>query len=89
MLDTGTLRVAFGVVTVTVFALFSFATFRHTRSAYSAWWCAPLILFSTGSAAYLFDGTIHQRWANPLKHGGIDLTRAQKSWLKENGWTLP
>ena len=66
MLDTATLRVAFGVVTVTVFALFYLVTFRHTRSAYSAWWCAALILFSTGSAAYLFDGTIHQRWANPL-----------------------
>lgn len=36
--------------------------------------------FEDGSALNV-DGT----W----KHGGIDLTRDQMSWLVENGWTLP
>lgn len=64
-LDTATLRVAFGVVALTLLALFYFVTFRRTRSVYSAWWCTALALFLAGSAAYLFDGTVHQVWANP------------------------
>lgn len=36
--------------------------------------------FEDGSALNV-DGT----W----KHGGLDLTRDQSSWLVENGWTLP
>lgn len=66
ILDTTTLRVVFGVVAVTLLALFYFVTFQRTRSVYSAWWCAALALFLTGSAAYLLDGTVHQQWANPL-----------------------
>lgn len=65
-LDTATLRVAFGVVALTLLVLFYFVAFRRTRSVYSAWWCVALALFLTGSAAYLLDGTVHQRWANPL-----------------------
>ncbi|MHA7263380.1 GGDEF domain-containing protein [Arthrobacter sp. TMN-37] len=65
-LDTSTLRVAFGVVALIQLVLFYLVTFRRTRSAYSAWWCAAIGLFLAGSAAFLLDGTIHQRWANPL-----------------------
>ncbi|WP_323959474.1 diguanylate cyclase [Arthrobacter sp. JZ12] len=65
-LDTTSLRVAFGIIALTLLALFYFVTFRHTRSVYSAWWCVALALFLTGSAAYLLDGTVHQLWANPL-----------------------
>lgn len=65
-LDTTTLRVAFSITALTLVVLFYFVTFRSTRSAYSAWWCIALGLFLTGSAAYLLDGTFHQRWANPL-----------------------
>ncbi|WP_051441561.1 hypothetical protein [Arthrobacter sp. H14] len=65
-LDTTTLRVAFSITALTLVVLFYFVTFRSTRSAYSAWWCVALGLFLTGSAAYLLDGTFHQRWANPL-----------------------
>jgi diguanylate cyclase (GGDEF)-like protein len=66
MLDTATLRVAFGVVAFTMFVLFYVVTYRTTRSAYCGWWCASLALFVVGASAYLFDGTAHQGWANPL-----------------------
>ncbi|MET3919231.1 diguanylate cyclase [Arthrobacter sp. UYEF20] len=65
MLDTLTLRVFLAVVDLTLLLLFYFITFRRTRSAYSGWWCMALFLFLTGNAAYLFDGTAHQVWANP------------------------
>lgn len=65
-LDTATLRVAFGVMTFTLGLLFYFSAYRNTRSAYSAWWCIALVLFLAGSAAFLLDGSVHQRWANPL-----------------------
>ncbi len=66
MLDTPSLRVAFGVVALTMLALFYFVTYRSTRSAYSAWWCASLALFVSGASLYLFNGTVNQVWANPL-----------------------
>lgn len=66
MLDTSTLRVALAVVDLTLLLLFYFITFRRTRSAYSGWWCMALLLFLSGNAAYLFDGTAHQVWANPF-----------------------
>jgi diguanylate cyclase (GGDEF)-like protein len=66
MLDTASLRVAFGVVALTMLALFYFVTYRTTRSAYSAWWCAALGLFVPGASLYLFNETDHQVWANPL-----------------------
>lgn len=66
MLDTSTLRVALALVTLTLLCLFYFITFRRTRSPYSGWWCSALLLFLTGSASYLLDGTVHQVWANPL-----------------------
>jgi len=66
MLDTATLRVALAVVDLTLLLLFYFITFRRTRSAYSGWWCLALLLFLSGNAAYLLDGTPHQIWSNPL-----------------------
>ncbi|MCW2839418.1 MAG: hypothetical protein JWR55_901 [Aeromicrobium sp.] len=66
MLDTVTLRVSFGVVALTMLMLFYLVTFRSTRSAYCAWWCAALSLFLAGSAAYLLDGTDLQGIFNPL-----------------------
>ncbi|MFD1213846.1 diguanylate cyclase [Arthrobacter sp. GCM10027362] len=66
MLDTATLRVAFAAVALTLLVLFYLVSFRRTRSAYSAWWCAAIALFLAGSSAYLLNGTSHQVWANPL-----------------------
>lgn len=66
MLDASTLRVALAAVTLTLLCLFYFITFRRTRSPFSGWWCSALLLFLTGSASYLWDGTVHQVWANPL-----------------------
>ena len=66
MLDTATLRVALAVVDLTLLLLFYFITFRRTRSTYSGWWCLALLFFLSGNAAYLFDGTPHQVWGNPL-----------------------
>ncbi|MFT2689062.1 hypothetical protein [Clavibacter zhangzhiyongii] len=71
MLDSLTLRVAFGVTTLTLFLLFALVTFRTTRSPFSFWWCAALALFMGGSLAYLLDGTAGQVWANPLGNGLI------------------
>jgi diguanylate cyclase (GGDEF)-like protein len=65
-LDTTTLRVAFGAVAITLFVLFYTVSFRQTRSAYSAWWCAAIAFFFTGTCGYLLDGTVHQVWANPM-----------------------
>lgn len=65
-LDTLTLRVAFAIVAFTLALLFYFAAYRSTRSPYSGWWCVALTFFLAGSAAYLFDGSPHQVWANPL-----------------------
>jgi diguanylate cyclase (GGDEF)-like protein len=66
MLDTSTLRVSLAMVTLTLLCLVYFITFRRTRSTFSGWWCCALLLFLTGSASYLLDGTVHQVWANPL-----------------------
>ncbi|MFT2693183.1 PP2C family protein-serine/threonine phosphatase [Clavibacter zhangzhiyongii] len=71
MLDSLTLRVAFGVTTLTLFLLFALVTFRTTRSPFSFWWCTALALFMGGSLAYLLDGTPGQVWANPLGNGLI------------------
>ena len=65
MLDTSTLRVAFGVIAFTLFLLFYSVTFRRTRSRYSGWWCAALVLFLIGASLYLLDGSADQVWANP------------------------
>lgn len=65
-LDTTTLRVAFGVVALTLLVLFYFVAYRSSRSSYCGWWCAALALFLGGSAAYVLDGTSSQVWANPL-----------------------
>ncbi|NKX56710.1 GGDEF domain-containing protein [Arthrobacter mobilis] len=65
-LDTASLRVAFGMVALTLLVLFYLVTYRRTRSAYSGWWCAAIALFLGGSSAYLLNGTAHQVWANPL-----------------------
>lgn len=73
MLDTASLRVAFAVVALTMLALFYFVTYRSTRSAYSAWWCAALASFVSGASLYLFNGTVHQVWANPLGNAVVVL----------------
>ncbi|MEV7648242.1 diguanylate cyclase [Arthrobacter sp. NPDC089319] len=65
-LDTVTLRVAFGVMSLALLMLFYLVTYRRTRAAYSAWWCAALVLFLVGATAYLLNGTAAQWWANPL-----------------------
>lgn len=64
-LDTTTLRVAFGVVALTMLVLFYFVTYRTTRSSYSLWWSAALTSFLGGSAAFILNGTDQQFWANP------------------------
>ena len=80
MLDSLTLRVAFGVITFTLFLLFAFVTFRTTRSAFSFWWCVALVLFMAGSVAYLQDGTANQIWGNPLGNGVV-VAGAASVWM--------
>jgi diguanylate cyclase (GGDEF)-like protein len=93
-LDIATLRIAFGAVAVTLFVLFYTVSYRQTRSAYSAWWCAAIALFCVGTCGYLFDGSEHQVWANPVANallvtgtvsvwaGARSLRTAQPAWLQ-------
>jgi sigma-B regulation protein RsbU (phosphoserine phosphatase) len=80
LLDSITLRVAFGVTALTLFLLFALVTYRSTRSPFSFWWCAALALFMGGSLAYLQDGTAGQAWANPLGNGLI-VAGAASMWM--------
>ena len=66
ILDTATLRVAFAAMALVLAVLFYFSTYRTTRSPYSAWWCAALLLFLLGATFFLMNGTPQQAWANPL-----------------------
>jgi len=84
LLDTATLRVAFGLMALVLGLLFYFSAYRITRSPYSGWWCLALIFFLAGSAAFLLDGTAHQWWANPLGnvllvHGGVAVWAGARS----------
>ncbi|MFH5879654.1 hypothetical protein [Arthrobacter sp. NA-172] len=64
-LDPVSLKVALGVVALTLCVLF-FGSFRRTRSPYSGWWCLALVLLLSGNMAYLLTGTSQQVWAGPL-----------------------
>ncbi|WP_436699474.1 diguanylate cyclase [Nocardioides sp. BYT-33-1] len=66
MLDTVTLRVAFGLVAICVLVLFYGVTYRSTRSSYSGWWCASLAFFVVSALLFLCNGTPAQVVANPL-----------------------
>ncbi|RNE66711.1 GGDEF domain-containing protein [Cryobacterium tepidiphilum] len=88
MLDVATLRVAFGVVALTLVFLFTVTTHRGPRSAYSRWWSLALILFLAGSAAYLFNGTPHQVWANPLGNALL-VAGAADVWAGARSLRLP
>jgi diguanylate cyclase (GGDEF)-like protein len=84
VLDTVTLRVAFGVMALVLGLLFYFSAYRYTRSPYSGWWCLALVFFLTGSALLLFNGTPHQWWATILGnvllvHGGVAVWAGARS----------
>ncbi|MGP0222519.1 MULTISPECIES: diguanylate cyclase [unclassified Paenarthrobacter] len=64
VLDAFSVRVALGVVTVTLLVLFCLS-YRRTRSPYAGWWSVALLEFMLGNAAFLLNGTPHQIWANP------------------------
>ena len=66
MLDTPTLRVAFGLVAICVLVLVYGVTYRSTRSACSTWWCLSLASFILGALLFLLNGTPVQVVANPL-----------------------
>ncbi|GAB2708164.1 GGDEF domain-containing protein [Arthrobacter bambusae] len=65
MLDTVSLKLVLGVVTLTLCCLF-LRSFRRTRSPYGGWWCVALALWLAGNASFLLTGTPQQVWANPL-----------------------
>jgi diguanylate cyclase (GGDEF)-like protein len=84
VLDTATLRIAFGLMALVLVFLFYFSAYRVTRSPYSGWWCLALLFFLAGSACFLLDGTAHQVWANPLGnvllvHGGVAVWAGARS----------
>ncbi|WP_418064397.1 GGDEF domain-containing protein [Pimelobacter simplex] len=65
MLDLVTLRIAFGLVALSVLVLVYGVTFRTTRSAYSGWWCVSIGCFILSATLFLFDGTALQVVGNP------------------------
>lgn len=84
VLDTVTLRIAFGLMALVLVMLFYFSAYRITRSPYSGWWCLALVFFLAGSACFLLDRTVHQVWANPLGnvmlvHGGVAVWAGARS----------
>jgi diguanylate cyclase (GGDEF)-like protein len=84
VLDTTTLRIAFGLMALVLVLLFYFSAYRVTRSPYSGWWCVALVFFLAGSACFLLDGSRHQVWANPLGnvllvHGGVAVWAGARS----------
>ncbi|MDQ0871011.1 diguanylate cyclase (GGDEF)-like protein [Arthrobacter sp. V1I9] len=84
VLDTATLRIAFGLMALVLVFLFYFSAYRTTRSPYSGWWCLALIFFLSGSACFLLDRTPQQVWANPLGnvllvHGGVAVWAGARS----------
>jgi diguanylate cyclase (GGDEF)-like protein len=84
VLDTATLRIAFALMALALGLLFYFSAYRTTRSPYSGWWCLALVFFLSGSAVFLFNGTSHQWWANPLGnvllvHGGVAVWAGARS----------
>lgn len=66
VLDTVTLRVAFGVLGLCVVVLSYGVTYRTTRSSYSGWWCVSLGLFFVSALLFLANGTDVQVVANPM-----------------------
>lgn len=88
VLDTATLRVAFAVMALALGLLFYFSAFRSTRSPYSGWWCLALLLFLSGSACFLLNGTPQQWWANTL--GNILLVAgASSAWAGARSLRTP
>ncbi|MFP5311983.1 MAG: diguanylate cyclase [Actinomycetes bacterium] len=84
VLDTATLRIAFGFMALVLVVLFYFSAYRVTRSPYSGWWCAALLFFLSGSGCFLLDGTPLQAWANPvgntlLVYGGVAVWAGARS----------
>jgi diguanylate cyclase (GGDEF)-like protein len=65
VLDPFSVRVALGVVTVTLLVLFC-TSFHRTRSPYAGWWSLALLQFMAGNTAFLLNGSPHQQWANPV-----------------------
>lgn len=66
MLDTVTLRVAFGLIALCVLVLFYAATYRSTRSAFSGWWVLSLLCYLLSASLFLLNGTPVQVVANPV-----------------------
>lgn len=60
------LRLAFGVVALTVLLLFYFEAYRTSRSGYSRWWFASMASFLASSGVFILEGTSQQFWATPV-----------------------
>jgi diguanylate cyclase (GGDEF)-like protein len=66
VLDTVTLRVAFGLVALCGLVLFYAAAYRPTRSAFSGWWTLSLLCFLCSSSLFLSDDTPLQVVGEPV-----------------------
>ncbi|WP_062078766.1 GGDEF domain-containing protein [Demequina globuliformis] len=65
MLDIPTLRLALGLVSVVVLALFYLAVYRPTRSLFAMWWCIALMCSAASPLLLLLNGSNVQAIANP------------------------
>jgi diguanylate cyclase (GGDEF)-like protein len=95
VLDTVTLRVAFGLIALCVLVLFYAGTYRSTRSAFSGWWVLSLLCFLLSAGLFLLNGTPLQGVANPLGNtfgvagagcvwaaaSSLEERRASRTWL--------
>jgi diguanylate cyclase (GGDEF)-like protein len=63
--DLLTLRIAFGLVAVSMLVLFYGVTYRSTGSAFSGWWCLSLSSFLVSALLFALNGTPLQVVANP------------------------
>ncbi|WP_084078369.1 diguanylate cyclase [Demequina sp. NBRC 110057] len=68
MLDVTTLRIALGVVSLTVLVLFWAAVYRPTRSPFAGWWTMSLAWSTLSPLLLLFNGTPAQVVLNPASN---------------------
>lgn len=96
MLDTVTLRVAFGLTAFCVIVLFYLGGFRSTRSAFAGWWVLSLVGFLASSLLFLCNGTSVQFLANPIGNA-VAVSGAAcvwvaacslREWRPPSGWLV-
>ena len=66
MLDGTSVRIAFGVMALTFFALLCLMASGAERTTYVTWWRRSMLTMLLSFGLFLLDGTSLQRFTNPL-----------------------